>query len=128
MSNTGKGGRAPWPSVGDLHTTVRDAFKARGWGTTTLSKVEADHPTLMKTPATRESMGQLVGIENKRATSGSLQTKGDALAFFATPFRGAAVHGAMANASLGRYGMKGLVEDKHGYGMETFRQIVDGNF
>ena len=128
MSSSGSGRRSSWPSVGDLHTSARDAFSSRGWGASTLGKVEADHQELMGKRATATHMGKLVDIENSRVKQGPLVTKGDYLARVATPFRRAVVHSAMANATLGRYGMRGLLEDRNEYGHAVLSDLLSGTF
>lgn len=123
MSGNGSGRRPSWPTVGQLHTGVRDFFAARNWGASTLGKVEADHPDLMSVRATASSMSKLVDIENSRVKQGPLVTRGDYLARMATPVRRAVVHGVMANATLGRYGLRGLVENKNGYGHDMLADL-----
>ena len=128
MSNSGGGSKSGWPSVGDLHVGVRNLFTSTGLGASTLGGVARDHPDLMKKPANFKNMSELVSVENKRVKQGPLTTPGDYVARLATPIRRAAVHGAMANATLGHYGLRGLVEDKHGYGMQVFSDITSGTF
>ena len=126
MSSSGSGRLSSWPTVGDLHTSVRDAFSSRGWGASTLGKVEADHQELMGKRATATHMGKLVDIENSRVMLGPLVTMGDYLARVATPFRRAVVHSAMA--TLGRYGMRGLLEDRNEYGHAVLSDLLSGTF
>jgi hypothetical protein len=128
MSSSGSGKKSSWPSVGQLHTSVRDAFVSRGWGASTLGKVEADFPGLMGKRATATHMNALVDIENSRVKQGPLVTSGDYLARAATPFRRAVVHSVMANATLGRYGMRGLLEDKNEYGHAVLSDLLSGTF
>ena len=128
MNGTGGGNKYPDFTVGNVHTMVRDKFVSKGLGATTLSKVEADHPDLMKRQATLSNMGELVTIENRRVKAGPLQSPGDWLARGATPVRRAFAHMVMAQATHGRYGVKGLVQDKNEYGMQTFSNIISGTF
>lgn len=128
MSNSGSGRKSSWPTVGQLHTAVRDAFLSRGWGASTLATIEADHQGLMGKRATASHMSDLVDIENSRVKQGPLVTRGDYLARMVTPIRRAAVHGTMANATLGRYGMRGLLQDKNEYGHAAFSDLLSGTF
>lgn len=53
---------------------------------------------------------------------------GDCLARMVTPIRRAAVHGVMANDTLGRYAMRGLLVDKNAYGHAVPSDLVSGPF
>ncbi|WP_086931959.1 hypothetical protein [Agarilytica rhodophyticola] len=115
------------PTVGDLHITVREAFKRRGWGASTLANIAKDYPSLMNKPATKENMARLVAIENQRAKNGKKKTRGDHLARAANPVRGPVVHWVGANAAAGANGhVRGAFGNGgRGYGEELRERLRD---
>lgn len=124
------GASAPdhWPTTGGVHTGVRNMFVGMRWGTTTLRTIEAENPRLMQRSLSFSSVSELMRLEDSRSAKGPWVSRGDYAAAAALPVRTPALHLATALASHGHTGVRGLVKNSHGYGLETYASLTSGTF
>lgn len=117
------------PTVGSLHTAVRDTFTSLGWGSTKLKNVAKNYPNLMKLPATKKNMDRLVNLENKLSRQGKSKSRGDSLARAATPVRRSTVHCVGAHAAAGTNGhmRAAFGNGGRGYGEDIEAMLRDLN-